>query len=77
MKTPPLSILILLFPPAMANFTRRRCTLSPITKKPASLAGFSCLQLCLTPLTTLFPLLTLLSATPRSSQLSIQTPNCP
>ena len=61
----------------LVNFARRRRTLSAITKKPASLAGFSYLRLCLTRLTSLFLLLTLLSATPRASQLSIQTPNCP
>jgi hypothetical protein len=41
----------------LANFARRRRTLSASTKKPASLAGFSYLRLCLT---TLFLLPTLL-----------------
>jgi hypothetical protein len=61
----------------LANFVRCRCTLSTFTKKPASLAGFSYLRLCLTSLTTLFLLPPYFPATQRSSQLSIQTPNCP
>jgi hypothetical protein len=59
------------------NFARPRRTLSAFTKKPAALAGF--------PLPPALPdwppyaflLPTLLSATPRSSQLFIQTPNRP
>jgi len=77
MKLLPMSILIFLSLQLLANFARRRRTLSAITTKPASLAGFSYLRLCLTRLTSLFLLPTLLSATPRPSQLSIQTPNCP
>jgi hypothetical protein len=36
------------------NFARLRRTLSAITKKPASLAGFSYFRLCLTRITPLF-----------------------
>jgi hypothetical protein len=44
---------------SLVNFARPRCTLSAITKKPASLAGFSYLRLCLTRLTTFILLPTL------------------
>jgi hypothetical protein len=62
---------------SLVNFARRRRTLSAITKKPAAMASFLGLGLCSlaslrfssTHLTFHYP--------PRSSQLSIQIPNCP
>ena len=52
-------------PQPLVNFARPRRTLSAIAKKPASLAGFSYLPLCVTRLTTFFIHLT--SAHARSS----------
>ena len=56
---------------------RLRRSLSALTKKPASLAGFLYLSFRLTRLTAPFLLPASLSATSRSSQLSLQTPSPP
>jgi hypothetical protein len=61
----------------LVNFARRRRTLSAITKKPASLAGFSYLRLCLTRLTTFILLPTLTFRYPAlffSSPFKLQIP---
>lgn len=64
-------------PQPPVHFARHRCTLSTLTKKPASPAGFSYLKLRLTRLITLFLLRTSRPATSRSPQFSIQTPSSP
>lgn len=64
-------------PQLLANFARPRRTLSAITKKPASAAGYHYLSFDLPRLTTLLLLPASLSATARSSQSFIQTPNYP
>ena len=61
---------------ATANSSPRlRRTLFATTKKPASLAGFRYLRLGNSHLTALFPLASPLSRSPRSLQLTIQTPS--
>jgi hypothetical protein len=61
----------------LANFARRRRTLSAITKKPASLAGFSYLRLCLTRLTSLFLLLHLTFRYPARFSVVYSNSNLP
>jgi hypothetical protein len=84
MKLRLLAIVVSLLSPATAaNCSRRlrrtlsaNCpTLSATTKKPASMAGFLYLRLSMTRLTALFLPAAPLSRTPRSLQLTIQTPS--
>ncbi|CAN5567433.1 hypothetical protein BH20ACI3_BH20ACI3_43120 [soil metagenome] len=77
MKLRPLAIVLFLFSPVTAaNCSRRhRRTLSATTKKPASMAGFLYLRLSLTRLTALLLPPAPLPPTPRSIQLTIQTPS--
>jgi hypothetical protein len=71
-----LIVLFLLFPLTATHSSRRhRRTLSPAAKKPASLAGFLHLTLCISHLTALFLLTVLLSRPPTALQLTIQTPS--
>ncbi len=77
MKLYPLAIVVFLLSPATAaSCSRRHCrTLSATAKKPASVAGFLYLRLSMTRLTALFLPAAPLSRTPRSLQLTIQTPS--
>ncbi len=60
---------------SLVNFARCRPTLSAITKKPASLAGFLYLRLIMTSFTALFLLPPRASHIPCSLQLFMQTPS--
>ncbi len=62
---------------SLVNFARRRRTLSALTKKPAALAGFPLSPTLLDSPHYAFSSTHLTFRYPRSSQHSIQTPNCP
>jgi hypothetical protein len=72
----PAMVIFLLSPVSAAICSRRhRRTLSATAKKPASVAGFLYLRLCITRLTTLFLSAAPLSLSPHSLKLIIQTPS--
>jgi len=72
----PAIVVFLLSPATAASCSRRhRRTLSATAKKPASVAGFLYLRLSMTRLTALFLPAARASHTPRSLQLTIQTPS--
>ena len=62
---------------SLVNLARRCRTLSAITKKPASLAGFSYLRLCLTRLTTFILLPTLTFRYPALFSVVLSNPKLP